>query len=377
MIHVSWAMLKVRSLGYRRLLCVACVVASLMCLSEYNRFVGYIEALQEADNVVSGSVPPLRSGLPFCSSQEELYPGDVYTPESRNDLQWEPAAPCRLLHFKQDEILDCFADTLAGARIVFVGDSLIDDLGSAIAQLAGAHHVVYDPPEDIPGRWWKARPNRGHFLDMPQSPRPGEPYPFLEFFWTPSTFYNDPTDHRRPNVSRAIREADIVLMNNAMWDIGDSCQNIFAFYHALKARIQRVQAAVKPGARVILHDLHWLWPNQCLIHKGQHSKCFIFNPVARVKHYRKAIRLAAACTGVHLFSDTEMTKHLPMRTDDGVHYDKFVNLMKADIFLNSICSRNRDPPFTLPVPSEKKCLEVEHFKVWENDAYARTCRKWD
>ena len=329
-----------------------------------------IALLSEVDDVITTDSEPRTPEAGYCMSQEQIYPGRVYkTSKENNSFVWVPSSGCELHHFRPTDASACLNGLQK--KIAFFGDSLIDDLADAIARRSNSRHEFYDPPEGIEGRWWRPRPNRGFFLA-------GQTTPFLEFFWTQSAFYNDPTDPSRENASFAIRNADIVLLNNAMWDIGDSCQGVHAYYHALKTRVEKVQSVVKPGALLVLYDLHWIWPNQCAAHKGQDSKCFVYNPVARVKHYRTALRLVAACTGVRLMSDTDMTKFVPQHTTDGVHYDTdMVKFMKADLFLNGICTRGESAPMEFPILPRASCNVTQHFKDWENSRFARECRKWE
>ena len=329
------------------------------------------EFVEDQDNIIIGEVPD-ASDVAYCASQDQIYPGRVYnTPAETTSLVWVPDGDCKLHHFSPTEVTTCLSDLQkSGKKIAFFGDSLLDDLADAITARAHGRHVWLDS-EDVEGRWWKARPNRACFL-------PEQETTFLDFLWTQSAFYNDPTDPSRENASFAIRNADIVLINNAMWDIGDSCQGVQAYYHAMKGRIEKVQHAVKPGALLVLYDLHWIWTKKICTPKpnGQGSNCFVYNPIERVKHYRNALRLAAACTGVRVLTDTEMTKLIPQQTSDGVHFQPYeAKFMKADVFLNGICTRGGVAPMEFTVYPKESCNVTQHFIDWENSPTAESCHR--
>ena len=324
------------------------------------------EFVEDQDHITNGEVPD-ASEVAYCASQDQIYPGRVYnTTADTSSLVWVPDSNCKLHHFHPTEVTTCLTDLQkSGKKIAFFGDSLLDDLADAITARSKGRHV-WGESEDVEGRWWKARPNRACFLT--------EETPFLEFFWTQSAFYNDPTDPSREKASNAIRTADIVVINNAMWDIGDSCQGIQAYYHAMKARIEKVQHAVKPGALLVLYDLHWIWTKKICNAEGKN--CFVYNPIERVKHYRTALRLAAACTGVRVLTDTEMTKLIPQQTSDGVHFQPYeAKFMKADVFLNGICTRGGETPMEFTVYPKASCNVTQHFIDWENSPTAESCHR--
>ena len=324
----------------------------------------YVEPLND---ITIGEVPDAPEAA-YCASQDQIYPGRVYnTPADTTSLVWVPSSGCKLHHFNPTEVTTC----LSGKKIAFFGDSLLDDTAEALAARANGRHEARDS-EEVEGRWWKARPNRACFLE-------GQETPFLEFFWTQSAFYNDPTDPSREKASFAIRNADVVVLNNAMWDIGDSCQGVHAYYHALKARIEKVQHVVKPGAMLVLYDLHWIYSRRTCTPKpdGEGSNCHTHNqPISRVGHYRTALRLAAACTGVRLLSDTEMTKLIPEHTPDGVHFKTWESkFMKADVFLNGICTRGGEAPMEFTIYPKESCNVTQPFIDWENSPSAEACKR--
>ena len=317
------------------------------------------------DNIITGEVPDAPEAA-YCASQDQIYPGNVYnTTADTSSLVWVPSTGCKLHHFNPTEAATC----LSGKKIAFFGDSLLDDTAHALALRPNGRYE-WPSTEDVEGRWWKARPNRECFLE-------GQETPFLEFFWTNSAFYNDPTDPSREKASFAIRNADVVVLNNAMWDIGDSCQGVYAFYHAMKGRIEKVQRVIKPGAMLVLYDLPYLWTKKVCTPKpdGEGSNCHVHNePKSRVAEYRTALRLAAACTGVRVLSDFEMTKHIPSHTSDGVHFQTFeARYMKADVFLNGICTRGGQAPMEFTVYPKEKCDVTQHFIDWENSPTAEIC----
>ena len=352
----------------RKVLLVVMVLVSALFLYYWSLTpkVAEDDFVEDLDNIITAELPVAPEAA-YCASQEQIYPGRVYkTPTDNTSLVWVPSSGCKLQHFEPTDVNTCLSGPQK--KIAFFGDSLLDDLADAIAVRGNGRHQYYAPAEDVEGRWWKARPNRGYFLE-------GQETPFLEFFWTQSAFYNDPTDPSRKNASFAIRNADIVVLNNAMWDIGDSCQGVHAYYHALKARIEKVQSVVKPGALLVLYDLHWIWTKKiCSPKKG--GGCFVYNPIARVKHYRTALRLAAACSGVRLMSDTEMTKLIPLQTPDGVHFKTYeAKFMKADVFLNGICARGGQDPMEFPILPRASCNVTQHFIDWENSLAAESCHR--
>ena len=317
------------------------------------------------DNIITGEVPD-ASAAAYCTSQDQIYPGNVYrTPAETASLEWVPSSGCKLHHFNPTEVATC----LSGKKIASFGDSLLDEMAEGITFRVNGRRDVRDS-EEVEGRWWKARPNRGCFLE-------GQETPFLEFFWTQSAFYNDPTDPSREKASFAIRNADIVLVDNAMWDIGDTCQGVYAYYHALKARIEKMQSVVKPGAMLVLYDLPYIWTHKVCTPRpdGEGSNCHVHNqPKERVAEYRTALRLAAACTGVRVLTDTEMTKHIPTHTADGVHYHTWESkFMKADIFLNGICTRGGQAPMEFTVYPKASCNVTQHFIDWETSPTAGSC----
>ena len=306
---------------------------------------------------------------PYCADLTSIYPGSIYIqPNDTDRYRWEPWRECRIKHFTTAELATCAATK----RIALFGDSLLDDVGEAIHFKSGTNQTIYTPKEHVKGREvkWGTRSNRGYQL-------PGAAEPFLQSFWTPSVFHSDPTEGARRNASHALRTSDYVMIHHGVWDSGQACQGLHAFYHALKARITKMQALVKPGAVLILYDLHWLWPKQCLLHKGMNSKCYRWNPIGRVKNYRRAIRLAAACTGVRLFSDAGMTQNTPTHTTDGIHYNThYVMFLKADLFLNGVCERDGAPPMQFNTLPPESCDELAALKDWEDDKLARDCPQW-
>ena len=318
------------------------------------------------DNIISGEVPDAPEAA-YCASQDQIYPGNVYkTPADTSSLVWVPSAGCKLHHFNPTEAATC----LSGKKIAFFGDSLLDDMAHAMNVRANGRHE-FRPDENIAGRWWKARFNRDFYLEGQE--------PYLQFFWTQSAFYKDPTDFSRENASAAIRNADIVVLNNGLWDIGASCQGVFAYYHAMKVRIEKVQSVVKPGAMLVLYDLPYIYTKKVCTPKpdGEGSNCQVHNqPKERVAEYRTALRLAAACTGVRVLSDTEMTKHIPSHTPDGVHYVTFESkFMKADVFLNGICTRGGQAPMEFTVYPKESCDATKHFMDWEYSPSAQLCHR--
>ena len=318
------------------------------------------------DNIITGELPDAPEAA-YCTSQDQIYPGNVYsTPAETTTFQWVPSTGCKLHHYSRTEVVEC----LTGKKIASFGDSLLDEMAQGIDFRVNGRRDKGRPKEPVEGRWWKARYNKDSYIE-------GQDTPYLRFFWTNSAFYNDPTDFSRANASAAIREADIVLLNNAMWDIGDSCQGVYAFYHALKARIEKVQRVIKPGTMLVLYDLSYVWTKKVCTPKpdGEGSTCHVHNqPKSRVAEYRTALRLAAACTGVRVLSDFEMTKHIPTHTGDGLHYHTWESkFMKADVFLNGICTRGGQAPMEFTVYPKEKCDVTQHFIDWENSPSAETC----
>ena len=125
---------------------------------------------------------------------------------------------------------------------------------------------------------------------------------------------------------------------------------LLPFYDALKARLLKVRAAMKPTSRLLLYDLHWIFHRRCLAKGGPHKMCFKCNNPQRVRAYRAALRLAAACTGTEFFSTAEVYKQMPAHTNDGIHYDRSLWTMESNVLLNGLCMRDGAPPMRFNNP---------------------------
>ena len=305
---------------------------------------------------------PATSAL--CTNNADVFPGAVYQNGTVNDTRWEPDA-CTLKHFSVSEGRECLRQ--GKQRFAFFGDSLMDGVAIGFGQKSNLTMVRYDLEEvgDMHSRY-----NNAWFLDNMTEP-------IAEFYWTQSAFLMDPSDATaRPNASHALRSADVIVLHHSLWDMSLTCRGVISFYKALKRRIHTYQRTAKPGARIIVFDLHWLFPGRCVVKYGLEGRCFRWNRLDKTVAYREALRLAAACTGVELYSNIGIYKAMPQFTRDGVHFEvpPVMNL-ESDVFMNGICRRGNSPPMTFVQPEHYGCNEDTMIDKWISHPRTLVCPK--
>eukprot|EP01061_Rhynchopus_euleeides_P026958 TRINITY_DN43889_c0_g1_i1.p1 TRINITY_DN43889_c0_g1~~TRINITY_DN43889_c0_g1_i1.p1 ORF type:complete len:442 (+),score=119.20 TRINITY_DN43889_c0_g1_i1:65-1327(+) len=299
------------------------------------------------------------SSEPYCALNSEIFPGAVHDHTNTSDYYWEPEGKCRLKRFTTAEARACTKNI----NIAFYGDSLMDDLSSGFATKIGAE-IVSHQRESADGL--HSRINKAHLVNGTRGEEVAS-----QFFWTHSVFALDPTNETmRPNASQALRAADVAVLHHSTWDMGLTCQGLFQFYSALTTRLQRMREVMKPGARLVLYDLHWIWNRRCLAENGPNAKCFKCNKPARARGYRAALHLAAACAGAEMFSTAELYKHMPAHTNDGIHYESSLWSMESDVLLNGLCHRGDTAPMTFNTGT---CNQRAAMREWRKNTEAVDC----
>ena len=329
----------------------------------------------------------MRAGYEtYCEKNSELFPGKVYDSVGAGvgaDLVWEPDRDCKLKHFSGAEAVACVSAKQRqpdGFRIAVFGDSLADDLVGSVGERLGLTSRSLDF-EMVNA----SRRNRELFFPSEGRQEGGagsssnasaqqQQQPVFQFFWTHSAFSDSPTDSvKRPNASKALAAADVVILHQGMWDMGPTCKDgVFTFYQSLVKRVEEMRAVMKTTARLVIFDLHWIHNSRCLAVHGPHSKCFRCNPPPKVHGYRQALNLVAACTNSELLSNKGIYKTMPAHTLDGIHYNETLSPMEADVFLNGLCTRGDKPPMQLDVPL--KCDERTIFTQWVANTDAGFCK---
>ena len=294
----------------------------------------------QSENITNGTKarPP---GTPFCSNNAQIFPGKLYSTDGTiPNLVWEPDAECKLKHFDVASSRECL--TKRGSKFVMLGDSLVRGLSEGMAHKLNTTLQIRDKEYDVRGVHLSTRPNTAVYIT------PNATDAVMEFYWTQSSFLMDPLDAAvRKKCEHAVTTADYVFLHHGTWDLGATCLGVLPYYHALKARILQLKRGVKEGTPVAFFDMHYLYQGKCVEKYGVTGKCFAYNTDEKVKVYREATHLAAACTGTRVYSNLDIYKAMPHYTKDGVHYAKGpVFELEMDVFLNAMCPRDGSPPMS-------------------------------
>ena len=148
---------------------------------------------------------PRNATETHCANNTELFPGEVHDPFTNGSYHWEPAASCTLKRFDTAEAAAC----VYGQKVAFFGDSLTDDLSRGFMEKIG-DSIEATTKERI-----------RHSRVNTEGSAVGS------FHWTHSAFALDPTDAvERPNASKALSAADVVVLHHSTWDMGTSCKGM-------------------------------------------------------------------------------------------------------------------------------------------------------
>eukprot|EP01060_Flectonema_neradi_P027307 TRINITY_DN3690_c0_g2_i3.p1 TRINITY_DN3690_c0_g2~~TRINITY_DN3690_c0_g2_i3.p1 ORF type:complete len:360 (+),score=63.02 TRINITY_DN3690_c0_g2_i3:47-1126(+) len=299
---------------------------------------------------------PVRENksLPLCRQSSDLWPGNINA-NIKQRLTWEPEH-CELKAFGREATRKCLKTT----KIVLFGDSLTESYAIHAAQGAG---LVKHENE----RWektWNWNPTtesykrEGKFWKVSESEETAR----LSHFWAPGFSLPASRDLRKhPVAIREIREADVVVLSGAMWDMGRYYCGITTYLDSAIARINEVKLLLKPTARISIFGLHWLDINR--MSSDKNNIAYLCNKKQKAEAFREALYLAAACTNVGVLNVKNITREALAAVDvpgDGIHFPASVNVLPFDVLLNSCCRSPR-----LLIPSPVSCDDRHHFiKKW-------------
>ncbi|KAJ9461770.1 Cas1p-domain-containing protein, partial [Diplonema papillatum] len=283
---------------------------------------------------LSGSWPANLSHLPTqpapaltredCTSLSDIYPGTIERRRSRPF--WVPRRGCKLRRFEDLDIESCFSRL----NQVFLGDSLTRDIFRKMGRF-GLHQVIKESHRFTDEEKGPAYANKeeegdiyGHFFEVGEGK--------LEFYWSAAARYDGSLNYTR--TQSAIKAADVVWVGSGAWDMGVMHVNPDVYFDLMYARVARLKATMKPGAKLILFPVHWLHIDRCPVGR----KCRLCNDPAKARVFREALTLVAACHGLPVLETSKVTKAAPEHTKDGLHYSKDVSLIQTDIYVNAVCS---------------------------------------
>eukprot|EP01063_Lacrimia_lanifica_P010017 TRINITY_DN16817_c0_g1_i1.p1 TRINITY_DN16817_c0_g1~~TRINITY_DN16817_c0_g1_i1.p1 ORF type:complete len:790 (+),score=207.14 TRINITY_DN16817_c0_g1_i1:61-2430(+) len=169
--------------------------------------------------------------------------------------------------------------------------------------------------------------------------------------WVRSVAVNEHPDNiRKGDVQRFreyvndIKKADVVIVNNAMWDMGIRFCGIKPWYWALKWHLQQVKAHMKPGASLALWGLHWLVWN-----KNSHKQFVSCNSQGKAAAFREGLQMMAACLGIPVIDTAPLGRAAEDFNKDGTHFNDTMTYIENTFVQNLYC---RDPPLQLHAATE-------------------------
>ena len=231
---------------------------------------------------------------------------------------WQPNQ-CRLMDFKQDDLIKCFANK----KIGFYGDSLL--LG-----IYGQLRTILDQTNDE--SQWEYGPGGYSRINMNESDG------YLDFWWAPSAF------HQQPHTLQLskLESMDAVIVGMTVWNMGSDYDGIDAFYHQMEENLKQTRSAMDVNAELYLFNSHKLWPERCEKKDGPCYKC---NDDFKAGLFRQSIHKLIACNdGVSMFDTFGLTNTSFAASDgsDAVHYHKTTVYNELKVLLNMICPRPDD-----------------------------------
>ena len=311
-------------------------------------------AVRELATEESLSRVPSR-GVPLCRRSEDIWPGRINSQSKR--LVWEPEH-CELTPFERDGIRNCLKST----KIVLFGDSLTESYAIHAAQRAGL--VIHQ--NDQWEQTWNWNPTTESYKREAKFWKVHEKgeTSSLTHIWAPGFSLPPKRDLRRhPVAIREIREADVVILSGAMWDMGRYYCGISAYLDSAIARINEIKTLLKPTGKLMIFGLHWLDIDRMSEHKN--GIAYLCNKKEKAQAFREALYLAAACTGVGVINVKNITREALSSIDvpgDGIHFPAHINALPFDVLMNSCC---RSPRMIMKSPV--KCEDRYSFiKKWSS-----------
>ncbi|KAJ9469209.1 hypothetical protein DIPPA_02307 [Diplonema papillatum] len=265
-----------------------------------------------------------KLGSEFCQTNDDLFPGKLFMPNRRRK-SWLPDH-CKFRQLEYMNVPKCFA----GKKLVFLGDSLTRDIVRKIARMALLQDKPmhwFTPEEKGPAYKDVSELGQvyGHFYNIKDNGK-------FEFYWSAAALYDGSLNYTRTQA--AIAEADLVWIGSGAWDMGVLHVAPEKYFDLMSARVGRIAKMVKPGAEVVLFPMHWLHLERCPVGR----KCRLCNSHAKAAVFRDALRTVAACHQLSVVETTGITKVAANFTKDGIHYDRDISLIQADVIVNHICS---------------------------------------
>ncbi|KAJ9443825.1 hypothetical protein DIPPA_01729 [Diplonema papillatum] len=267
--------------------------------------------------------PRAELGKEFCQSNDALFPGKLFS-KGRSRKVWKPDN-CKFRGLESLNVKKCFA----GKKLVFLGDSLTRDIVRRIGRFGLGQDSKMHPftseekgpvnhtmlARVVPyGQYYKV--DNGKF----------------EFYWSAAARYDGSLNFSR--TQQAIREADLVWIGSGSWDMGNLHVPPETYFDLMTARVERIRKAMKPGARLVLFPVHWLHLDKGTPN-GPFRRC---NDPAKASVFRDALRTVAACQGLPVVETAEITKPASAYTQDGIHYDRDLPWIEADVIVNHFCT---------------------------------------
>eukprot|EP01059_Diplonema_ambulator_P001640 TRINITY_DN1139_c0_g1_i24.p1 TRINITY_DN1139_c0_g1~~TRINITY_DN1139_c0_g1_i24.p1 ORF type:complete len:981 (+),score=308.39 TRINITY_DN1139_c0_g1_i24:184-2943(+) len=257
----------------------------------------------------------------------DLFPGTL------EDSTWRPEK-CTFAEYTPDMMMEC----LRAVPYLSIGDSLGEQVYTYIRdELKKAGYG-----EDVPMRQ----------------------------VWSPSTsvpyFQSDRNGKNQNDFMTQV--AEFATISIGAWDIGVHWCGTDEFYDGLKAKVLKYKALLKPGARLALYNIHYIYPDKC----GEKSTwCRTCNPIGKVTAYREIVQMVAACTSTGLLDTYPITKEGRNSSIDGLHYRNQVVKPKANIVMNMMCGSDvkGNNKLGLWYPNIE-CNEAEAKARWRRDPVA-------
>ena len=294
-----------------------------------------------------------------------IYPGQVYLPpdldptDMRNggSLRWEPLH-CKIKHHSIKSARECLIQS--NKTMLFFGDSLMYGLTLGLHFGAGMSKQLV---------------NKSHYNFNMYVPGEEENLNPIRFSWLNTVTKGDPSNEETdPGRAKWIREADIIFLHHGLWDIGKYSEGVLNFYQGLKKRVAKIKAGMKPGARLVIYELHKILRDNCMEY---YDECYRCNPDDKVAAYREALQTVAACQDVYTYSTYDVGDRLRAQSLDGNHFDGAVHSVEKDILLNHLCGWDNVSD-AIPFTKRTVCNEEENIKKWASTPDAligRECMK--
>eukprot|EP00754_Rhynchopus_humris_P035168 Rhum_TRINITY_DN16735_c0_g1::Rhum_TRINITY_DN16735_c0_g1_i1::g.164091::m.164091 len=267
-----------------------------------------------------------------CTRGVDMTPGVLdRLHKSRYESKWTPDR-CELSKFGDEDLEQCLLST----KVVLVGDDL---LRLVTTDLVGDGTVFKDYRDVFAA---EERIGDANIVRVIGTEANATGVGGLHYYYMPSVNANPKTkpelfsNTKRPQLSEDLETADLIVLNQGMWDMGVHHCGIDVYFSRLRVFIRSLKERAPKTARIVVLGLPHLHRDRC--HKEWW--CYLCTNEHKVAAFREAMRLAAGCEGVGFLRTDHITREGRDETPDGAHPNVHINSVTLNMLLHTACGQN-------------------------------------